>query len=113
MCKNVSFNDTVAYTGIERHQDWTFDERSSVWYTIAEYRSFAIEEHRQKKRSGRSSAIKYESKAQRMHRIGRIRCLVVKAQSIQEEDDITKDKDGKKHDDDDTKWLAEFYHHHF
>jgi hypothetical protein len=49
MCKNVSFNDTVAYTGIERHQDWTFDERSSVWYTIAEYRSFAIEEHRQKK----------------------------------------------------------------
>jgi hypothetical protein len=123
--KKVSFNNIVAYTGIEKHQDWTFDERSSVWYTRENYRSFAIEEYRQKIKSGQStsSIIKYD-KVQRMNRIRRIRSFVIKAQGIiqkknmliTKEDNNKNDGNGKKqhhHDDDNnTKWLAELYHHH-
>ena len=108
--KRIRFDRRVKVRNIRSHLDYTFDERSSVWYTVEEYRSFKLVEINDNLSS--RSLLKREKIQQK--RIDDVRYLLLRAQEVQRNLARNGLSSGRcySNSEDYSEWLAQFYEHH-
>ena len=118
--KRIRFYRKVNVKKIRSHSDYTFDERSSIWYTNEDYHSFKIMEIRQT--LSRRTILSKKEEIQRARRIDAVRYLVLRAQEVQRNLIRNGLSGGKQSQcqstttpgvcNDYSQWLADFYQHH-
>lgn len=104
--KRIRFDRRVTVRKIRSHLEYTFDERSSVWYTNEEYRSFKLVII---KDTLSSQSLLTREKIHRK-RIEDVRYLVLRAQEVQQK--LARNGlSGNNTSGDYSEWLAQFYEH--